>query len=62
MDEPRFPNESAEYRKARNELLEAEVALRRQLENVATLRRSLPFPSAGRSKRTTCSTSWCRAE
>jgi predicted dithiol-disulfide oxidoreductase (DUF899 family) len=37
-----FPNESAEYRAARNALLEAEVALRRQLEAVAAQRRALP--------------------
>jgi len=37
-----FPNESAEYRRARNELLEAEIALRRQLETVAAQRRALP--------------------
>ena len=37
-----FPNESAEYRKARNRLLEAEIALRRQTEEVAALRRALP--------------------
>ena len=38
-----FPNESAEYRTARNKLLEAEVALRRQLEEVAAQRRELPL-------------------
>lgn len=37
-----FPNESAEYRAARNALLEAEIALRRQLEAVAAQRRALP--------------------
>jgi len=37
-----FPNESAEYRRARNELLEAEIALRGQLETVAAQRRALP--------------------
>src|SRR6185295_17629688 len=37
-----FPNESAEYRTARNALLEAEIALRRQLEAVAAQRRALP--------------------
>lgn len=37
-----FPNESAEYRTARNALLHAEIALRRQLEAVAARRRSLP--------------------
>lgn len=38
----RFPNESPEYRSARDALLEAELALRRQVENVAALRRALP--------------------
>ena len=37
-----FPNESAEYRTARNALLDAEIALRRQLEAVAAQRRALP--------------------
>jgi len=39
----RFPGENDTYRKARNELLEAEVALRRNIEAVATLRRELPL-------------------
>ena len=38
----RFPNESAEYRRARDRLLEAEIALRRQIEAVAAQRRALP--------------------
>lgn len=37
-----FPGESAEYRQARNALLDAEVALRRQTEAVAEMRRALP--------------------
>jgi predicted dithiol-disulfide oxidoreductase (DUF899 family) len=37
-----FPNESAEYREARNTLLDAEIALRRQTEAVAAMRRALP--------------------
>jgi predicted dithiol-disulfide oxidoreductase (DUF899 family) len=37
-----FPNESSEYRRARNELLEAEAELRQQNERVAALRRALP--------------------
>ena len=37
-----FPNESAAYREARDTLLDAEIALRRQTEAVAALRRSLP--------------------
>jgi predicted dithiol-disulfide oxidoreductase (DUF899 family) len=38
----RFPGESAEYRAARDRLLEAEIALRRQTEAVAAQRRALP--------------------
>ncbi|HJY63608.1 MAG TPA: DUF899 family protein, partial [Ignavibacteria bacterium] len=38
-----FPNESSEYREARNRLLEAEINLRRQTEEVADLRRNLPL-------------------
>ena len=34
--------ESAEYRKLRNQLLEAEIALKDQTERVAALRRQLP--------------------
>ncbi len=41
MDQ-RYPNESLEYRKARDELLQAEDALREQLEHVAERRRALP--------------------
>lgn len=37
-----FPNESAEYRKARNALLVEEIELRRHLERVAVQRRALP--------------------
>jgi predicted dithiol-disulfide oxidoreductase (DUF899 family) len=37
-----FPNESAEYRRARQELLTEEIELRRQIERVAELRRALP--------------------
>lgn len=38
----RFPGESAEYRLARDRLLEAEVDLRRAIERVAAQRRALP--------------------
>jgi len=38
----RFPNENSSYREARNRLLEAEVVLRRKIEEVAALRRQLP--------------------
>lgn len=37
-----FPNESAQYRVARNSLLVEELELRRQLERVAEQRRALP--------------------
>jgi predicted dithiol-disulfide oxidoreductase (DUF899 family) len=37
-----FPNESPAYRAARNALLDAEIALRRQTEAVAAMRRALP--------------------
>ena len=39
----KFPGESDAYRKARNELLEAEINLRRQAEEVTELRRRLPY-------------------
>ena len=42
MSEPRFPNESDQYRAARAALLEEELALRAQIERVAEQRRSLP--------------------
>jgi predicted dithiol-disulfide oxidoreductase (DUF899 family) len=38
----RFPNESAEYRRARTELLAEEIELRRHIERVAEQRRALP--------------------
>lgn len=37
-----FPNESPEYRKARNALLAEEIELRRHIERVAELRRAMP--------------------
>ena len=37
-----FANESAEYRAARDQLLDQEIALRRQMEAVAEARRALP--------------------
>jgi len=42
MEHLAYPNESVEYRTARNALLDAEMALRRQIEEVAALRRALP--------------------
>ena len=38
----RFPNESADYRQARDELLAEEIELRRHIERVAAQRRALP--------------------
>lgn len=38
-----YPNESAEYRKARTALLAEEIELRRQIERVAEQRRALPL-------------------
>ena len=40
---PNFPNESTEYREAREKLLTAEARLREDLERVAALRRQLPL-------------------
>jgi predicted dithiol-disulfide oxidoreductase (DUF899 family) len=37
-----FPSETKPYRRARNRLLRAEIALRRQVEKVAAMRRRLP--------------------
>jgi predicted dithiol-disulfide oxidoreductase (DUF899 family) len=42
MNEAHYPNESAEYRVARNALLAEEIELRRHLERVAAQRRALP--------------------
>lgn len=42
MHDHRYPNESTAYREARNELLQAEIELRRQTERVAAQRRALP--------------------
>jgi predicted dithiol-disulfide oxidoreductase (DUF899 family) len=42
MEHLSFPGESAQYRTARNALLDAEIALRRQIEEVAAMRRALP--------------------
>jgi predicted dithiol-disulfide oxidoreductase (DUF899 family) len=42
MEHLHFPNESAEYRRVRNALLEEEMALRRHVERVAAQRRALP--------------------
>jgi len=39
----RYPNESAEYRRARDELLGAELEARRAVERAAELRRALPL-------------------
>jgi predicted dithiol-disulfide oxidoreductase (DUF899 family) len=42
MEHLRYPNESTEYRAARNALLNEEIALRAQIETVAAKRRALP--------------------
>jgi predicted dithiol-disulfide oxidoreductase (DUF899 family) len=42
LHDVRFPGESPQYREARDRLLEAEIALRRQIEAVAAQRRALP--------------------
>ena len=42
MHDKRFPGENADYRTARNDLLTAEMDLRRQVEAVAAMRRGLP--------------------
>ena len=42
MEHLSYPNESADYRAARNALLEDEIALRAQIEAVAAKRRALP--------------------
>jgi predicted dithiol-disulfide oxidoreductase (DUF899 family) len=42
----RFPNEEADYRRARDVLLQEEIALRRHTEEVAALRRALPLGGA----------------
>src|SRR6202022_566081 len=43
LHEVRLPGESDEYRRARDELLKAEIDLRRQIEAVAAQRRELPL-------------------
>src|SRR5258708_14513391 len=44
----RFPNESAEYRRAREALLAEEIELRRHIERVAERRRALPPGGEGK--------------
>ena len=41
-----FPNETADYRAARGELLRAEIDLRKRVEDVAAMRRRLPVGGA----------------
>lgn len=43
MHDKRFPNESDEYRRGRDDLLKDEVELRKQIERVAAKRRALPI-------------------
>jgi predicted dithiol-disulfide oxidoreductase (DUF899 family) len=58
MEDIHYPNESAEYRAARNALLDDEIALRAQIETVAAKRRALPpggeVPSSSGSARPAC--------
>ncbi len=42
----RFPNENADYRRAREALLAEEIELRRHIERVAQMRRALPLGGA----------------
>jgi len=42
----KFPNETEEYRMARDRLLKAEIALRKDVEEVAAIRRALPLGGA----------------
>jgi len=46
MADPRYPNETSEYREARQALLAAEADLRERVERVAALRRALPLGGA----------------
>ena len=46
MHDFRFPGETEEYRRARDELLRAELELKRRTEEVAQLRRRLPLGAA----------------
>ena len=43
-----YPNDSAEYRHARTALLAQEIDLRRQIEQVAAQRRTLPLGGEAR--------------
>ena len=54
----RFPNESADYRRARQSLLAEEIELRRHIERVAELRRALP--PGGSARRCSATRSICR--
>ncbi len=42
MSNIKFPNESDEYRGARNQLLQKEIQLRKSIEEISALRRNLP--------------------
>jgi predicted dithiol-disulfide oxidoreductase (DUF899 family) len=46
MSQITFPNESAEYRRAREALTKAELDLKRQVDRTAALRRALPLGGA----------------
>ena len=53
MSEPRYPNESKEYRKAREALLKDEQELIAKVKSVGEKRRKLS--QGGNSRKTTCS-------
>jgi len=60
MEHLRYPNESTEYRAARNALLNDEIALRAQIESVAAKRRALR--QAARFQKTMFSSGWARMQ
>lgn len=43
IHDKKFPGETDEYRKRRNELLQDEIDLRKEVERVASKRRALPL-------------------
>jgi len=55
-----YPNESAEYRAARNALLAEEMALREHIEAVASRRGAAPCPRAAPYQRITFSSGSAR--
>jgi hypothetical protein len=53
-----FPNESPEYREARDQLLAEEIALRRRVR--PSLHGGVPSRPAGKYRRTICLSGWAR--